>query len=215
VRRHGATDESPPEQVRRALLRHRKLHTKAIFGISDDKKHDSYAAQWFMKATLDLLKLAYVDTGIERFFAIHVHSDNAGSHFKSSKTVFFLSTLLAICASWPVAATAGAVAMSVRAFWEFGAPGHGKGVWDGLGALVKRTVKQDIIDGVALTSTKHVTSAKEVAEHVRARFSTEEWKASHAATTINEIVVVYGSTEEIHGTRPQPDYEYRGQRLPR
>ena len=80
---------------------------------------------------------------------------------------------------------------------------------------MKRTVKQDIIDGVALTSTKHVTSAKEVAEHVRARFSTEEWKASHAATTINEIVVVYGSTEEIHGTRPQPDYEYRGQRLPR
>ena len=71
MRRHGATDESPPEQVRRALLRHRKLHTKAIFGISDDKKHDSYAAQWFMKATLDLLKLAYVDTGIERFFAIH------------------------------------------------------------------------------------------------------------------------------------------------
>ena len=48
-------------------------------------------------------------------------------------------------------------------------PGHGKGVWDGLGALVKRTVKQDIIDGVALTSTKCVTSAAEVAEHVRAR----------------------------------------------
>ena len=75
VLRHGASDESPPEQVPRALLRHRKLHTKAIFGISDDKKHDSYAAQWFMKATLNLLKLAYVDTGIECFFAIHVHSD--------------------------------------------------------------------------------------------------------------------------------------------
>jgi|EP00966_Prymnesium_polylepis_P116886 hypothetical protein len=195
-------------QVRRGLLRHRKLHSKAIFGISDDKKHDSYAAQWFMRASLDLLKCMYVDTGIERFFAIHVHSDNAGSHFKSSKTMFFLSTLLALCAAWPaVAASAGAVAMSVRAFWEFGAPGHGKGVWDGLGALVKRTVKQDIIDGVALTADKQITTAKEVAEHVRARFSTDEWKASHAASTINEIIVVHGSTEEIHGTRPQPDHE--------
>jgi hypothetical protein len=99
------------------------------------------------------------------------------------------------------------MAMSVRAFWEFGAPGHGKGVWDGLGALVKRAVKQDIIDDVALTATKRITSAKEVVEHVRARFSTNDWKASHAAMTINEIVVVHGSTETIHGTRPQPDYE--------
>jgi hypothetical protein len=193
--------------VKRGLLRHRKLHSKAIFGITDDKKHDSYAAQWFMKASLTLLKSAYIDSGIERFFAIHVHSDNAGSHFKSSKTMFFLSTLLALCALWPAAATAGAVTMSVRAFWEFGAPGHGKGVWDGLGALVKRTVKQDIIDDIALTKSKRITTAEEVAEHVRARFSTEDWKASHAAMTINEIVVVHGSTTEIHGTRPQPDFE--------
>ena len=207
VQRHGAAEGSAPQQVRRALLRHRKLHTKAVFGITDDKKHDSYAAQWFMNATLQILKLAYVDTGIERFFATHVHSDNAGSHFKSSKTMFFMSTLLAICAAWPVAVPAGVVAMSARAFWEFGPPGHGKGVWDGLGALVKRTVKQDIIDGVALTTSKRTTSAKELAEHVRARFSTGEWKASHADMTINEIIVVYGSTEEIHGTRPQPDHE--------
>ena len=37
-------------------------------------------------------------------------------------------------------------ALSFRTFWEFGAPGHGKGVWDGLGAWIKRTVRQDIID---------------------------------------------------------------------
>jgi len=121
--------------------------------------------------------------------------------------MFFLTTLLSLCASWPAAAAAGAAAMSMRAFWEFGPPGHGKGVWDGLGALVKRSVKQDIIDGVVLTASKQITCAAEVAEHVRARFSTEEWKNSHAGMTINEIVVVHGSTEEIHGTRPQPDYE--------
>jgi hypothetical protein len=95
-------------------------------------------------------------SGLERFFALHVHSDNAGSHFKSSKTMYFLTTLLTICAAWPAgpaavtgAMAAGATATAFRAFWEFGPPGHGKGVWDGLGALVKRAVRQDIIDGVA------------------------------------------------------------------
>ena len=101
--------------------------------------------------------LIYPSSGLERFFALHVHSDNAGSHFKSSKTMYFLTTLLALCATWPAgpagsvpaAAVAGVAAMSFRAFWEFGPPGHGKGVWDGLGALVKRAVRQDIIDGTA------------------------------------------------------------------
>jgi hypothetical protein len=52
VRPYGAKEGEAPLQVARSLLRHRKLHTKAIFGITDDKKHDSFAAQWFMKATL-------------------------------------------------------------------------------------------------------------------------------------------------------------------
>ena len=102
-----------------------------------------------------VILLTYLLTylGLERFFALHGHSDNAGSHFKSSKTMYFLTTLLALCAAWPagptfaIAATTSASAF--RAFWEFGPPGHGKGVWDGLGALVKRTVRQDIIDGNA------------------------------------------------------------------
>lgn len=215
VRRHGADATSPPLPVARGLLRHRKLHSKAIFGVTDDKKHDSYAAQWFIKASLDLIYAAYVITGIELFFALHVHSDNAGSHFKSSKTMFFLTVLLTFCAAWPAAAAtaaatavagATATAMSVRCFWEFGAPGHGKGVWDGLGALAKRTVKQDIIDGVALTASGRITSAAEVAEHLRARFATDEWRDSHVGGTINEILVVHASTEQIHGSRPQPDH---------
>ena len=39
----------------------------------------------------------------------------------------------------------------------------------------------------------------------------DKWKAKHAAMTINEIVVVHGSTETIHSTRPQPDHEYCAQ----
>ena len=189
---------------------------------------------------MQLLKLAYVDTSLERFFATHVHSDNAGSHFKSSKTMYFLSTMLVLCATWPAgpagsvpaAAVAGVAAMSFRAFWEFGPPGHGKGVWDGLGALVKRAVRQDIIDDVALTKSGHIRTAEEVspgpnplliltlnlvlaltlslvqvAEHVRARFCTDEWRDTHVGKTVNEIIVTYASTEEVHGSRPHPDHE--------
>lgn len=65
---------------------------------------------------------------IEQLFAIHVHSDNAGRHFKSSKTLLFLTTMLAICGEWPIAAATGTIAMSFLAFWEFGAPGHGQGL---------------------------------------------------------------------------------------
>ena len=76
--------------------------------------------------------------------------------------MFFLTTILGIRYAWPSLACAGAIAMSVCVFWEFGAPGHDKRVWNGLGALVKRTVRQDIIDGVVLTQSKQVSNAKEV-----------------------------------------------------
>ena len=71
--------------------------------------------------------------------ALHLHSDNAPSHFKCSKTMYFLSKLPERLKSW----------VSNRPFrvvWEFGPPGHGKGVWDGIGAWMKRTVRQDIVD---------------------------------------------------------------------
>ena len=57
--------------------------------------------------------------------------------------MYFITTLLALLGVWTnglVASLGGALAF--RIFWEFGAPGHGKGVWDGLGALIKRTVRQ-------------------------------------------------------------------------
>ena len=78
-----------------------------------------------------------------------MHSDNAPSHFKSSKTMHYVTKLPARLASWALAAglrTASGVMRSFTFVWEFGAPGHGKGVWDGLGAWMKRTVRQDVVD---------------------------------------------------------------------
>ena len=86
----------------------------------------------------------YVKTGEETFFAWHMHSDNAPSHFKSRQTMHYVTTLPERLKSWASAAGAAlGTALSFRMFWEFGAPGHGKGVWDGIGAWMKRSVRQD------------------------------------------------------------------------
>jgi hypothetical protein len=174
VRRHGATDEAPLEWVERRYLRHRKLHTKAFIHISDDKTHDSHAAQTFINKTIAYLEEHYVQTGKEVFYAWHMHSDNAPSHFKSSKTMHYLTLLPARLAAWArgVVNAAGSGALTFRVFWEFGAPGHGKGVWDGIGAWIKRTVRQDIVDHrpemkTVLTPNEQILSPAQVAEHVK------------------------------------------------
>ena len=209
VRRHGASADAPLEWVERRYLRHRKLHTKAFIHISDDKTHDSHAAQTFILKTMAYLEEHILGDGPgkEVFFALHMHSDNAPSHFKSSKTMHFLTTLPARLASW-----AAALPFSFRVFWEFGAPGHGKGVWDGIGAWMKRTVRQDIVDDrppdakTILTESGNIQTAQEVAEHLKASFNTDEYIETHLHKTINEVVVIYTPTAEIK--RPVPDHKY-------
>ena len=53
IRRYGAAEDAEPELVECEFLRHRKLMTKAFIHISNDKTHDSHAAQTFMNATFD------------------------------------------------------------------------------------------------------------------------------------------------------------------
>ena len=66
---------------------------------------------------------------------------------------------------------------------------------------------------LALTLTPTLTltltlTLMQVAEHVRARFCTDEWRDAHLGKTVNEIIVTYASTGEVHGSRPQPGHEY-------
>ena len=100
-----------------------------------------------------------------------------------------------------------------RCWWEFGCPGHGKGVWDGLGALVKRTVRQDIIDDrprnkTVLSGSGFTRNAEEVAEHVKKRFCTQEWMDKQMHKTVNEVVVHHVDANTLNATRPKPDHEY-------
>lgn len=168
VRRHGVGAEGPLDYVERRFLRPRVLHLEAFVHVSDDKTHDSHAAQLFINKTINHLHEHYVETQKERFTALRVHSDNAPSHFKSSKTMHFLTQLPSrLQTMWGAASE-----HSFRVVWDFGAPGHGKGVWDGIGAWMKRTVRQDVVDHKAdrptvHTSDGHILSAKQVFEHLQ------------------------------------------------
>lgn len=207
VRRYEASGDAPLEMIERQYLRHRKLHTKAFIHVSDDKVHDSYAAQTFVSKTLMHLDEHYAQTGNEKFVALRLHSDNAPSHFKTSKTMHYLTTLVEKLTSWGQPSAM----IPVRIVWEFGPPGHGKGVWDGIGAWMKRTVRQDVIDHstanpTVLTSNGHILSPAQVAEHLQARFQTNEFICTHLLSTINEVIVEYTHTRQI--VRPQPDHVY-------
>jgi len=218
VCRHGLHGDSEPELefIERRYLRHRKLQTKVFAHVSDDKTHDSHAAQTFLEKTFAYLEEHYVKTGKEKFFAWHMHSDNAPSHFKSSKTMHFFSKLRERLASWASGLVVGdghnaGAPLSFRVFWEFGPPGHGKGVWDGIGAWLKRTVREDITDHrpgmkTILLEKGTILSPEDVATHLKMRFDTDAFIESHQGKTINQVIVLYTPTNDI--IRPKPDHEY-------
>lgn len=168
VRRHGAPKDAPPQLIERRYLRDRVMKTKAFIHVSDDKTHDSNAAQKFLNQTFESLDEHYVAAGKEKFVALRMHSDNAPSHFKNSKMMHFLTTLQErLKNSWAPGHNI------FRVVWDFGPPGHGKGVWDGIGAWMKRTVRQDVVDHrppsmpTILTSNGVILSPKQVAEHLQ------------------------------------------------
>jgi hypothetical protein len=67
---------------------------------------------------------------------LHCHSDNAGQHFKNTGALEFFMHLMHL--------RGGAGKCSY--VYSFGAPGHGKGVYDGLGGSMKTKV-HNLIQG--------------------------------------------------------------------
>jgi hypothetical protein len=80
---------------------------------------------------------------------------------------------------------------------EFGCPGHGKGPWDGLGAMVKTKVTLDIMHDKERTMTGKITSPILVTQHLRATFCKKEWLMKHIHTQITQVVVMYRSAEKV------------------
>lgn len=132
----------------------------------------------------------------EKFWAWVLHFDNA-THFKSSGNLHWWSAQLdTLRASSDVG--------FIRHVWlEFGCPGHGKGPWDGLGAVIKNKVTRDITNG--LVEPKH---ALDVAKHVRQTFCTQQWLEEHARGTIKQMVVFYIDTAVMEARFPAVEPVY-------
>lgn len=178
------------EGVRRERLRHRKKHTTATVGVTDEKRHDSHTTQHFLNCQFQQWLLS-LDR--EQFWAWIGHSDNA-THFKSGAMMNYWSGKMSELEF-------------LKMCWiDFGCPGHGKGPWDGLGAVLKQYVTRDITNGKILTESGYITCPAEVAEHLRKRVGSTEWTQAHKDKHIHEIIVFYSPHDEIQ--RPRVDHKF-------
>ena len=89
-----------------------------------DKSHDTWAWQHAMKNWIKQYKI-HPDTAACKF--LHVGSDGVPSHFKNKFSLDFLRQLKVL---W------------IPVQWGFNAPSHGKGPWDGIGAVVKTLLRR-------------------------------------------------------------------------
>ena len=76
-----------------------------------------------------------------------------------------------------------------------------------MGAVMKQTITRDITNGKILTESGYVRDPKEAAEHLKARFETDEWRAAHADKAIHQIVVTYSNHEDIT-ERPPVEHDF-------
>ena len=66
-----------------------------------------------------------------------------------------------------------------------------------MGAAIKQLIRRAILHNKILTSSGYITSAAEVAEHLRNHFTRDEWQKAHQKTTVNEVVVLYSDALEM------------------
>jgi len=141
----------------------------------------------------------------EKFWAWVIHSDNA-NHFKSSPNLFWWSAKLDELLRMR---DRDAEMDFIRCVWlEFGCPGHGKGPWDGFGAVVKTLIRKAITYEKCLTDSTRITCALEAAQHTRRAMSTNEWTLAHQHGTINDVVVFYIDAEEMESEFPAVEPTY-------
>jgi len=127
----------------------------------------------------------------EKFDQVHIHSDNAAQHFKNSKTQRWVSHLYS-AHNW-----------IKNASWSFGCPGHGKGVWDGLGGVIKRRLREDITNGTA-----KIAVPWDCYNHVVRTMDTPIWRANHSHLKVSEFRFHWATTDKFGRPDKGLEYEY-------
>ena len=192
----------------RSLLRHRKRHSVATGHITDDKTHDRHAMQKF---TDDEMK--YLETYMNEYFPedipkkkithLHQHSDNA-VHFKSTGAIHYFTTL--------INDRGGA---SETAFvYSFGAPGHGKGPFDGIGGRWKNKILQAMRSAhgkkasLPFTDSGYIHTVEDVYKALVYYFSNATKKDSQLAgkNPIHHYHFIYHPIEKDPIKRPEESF---------
>ena len=132
---------------------------------------------------------------IEYKVVICMHSDNASQHFKTVKALHWLSHLKE---RFPWLRT-------VR--WCFGCPGHGKGPWDGIGAVIKSLLRRAITDSTCANAAGKISTAEHCYEHIRATLCGPSWHPGRGAA-ISKFVTFYATNHDVDSqTRHVNRYE--------
>lgn len=166
-----------------SLCRHHVERSVANVFATGDCLHDSSATQHFMILQMDWF-LEQKRLGIinETFTSHHIHSDNAGQHFKNKYSARFL-TLYHIKYNLEFAT------------WSFGCPGHGKGPWDGLGETLKNWLGRQAKE-MDQQKEPHRTP-QDCACALEAHFGSDEWVCTHRNHKISRIVTHYVGPDAI------------------
>jgi hypothetical protein len=140
--------------VARQFVHRRVLVNTAHVVVSDDKGHDTE----FVQKALPVVQAWCKEKGLV-FTENLIRSDGATSHFKSKFTLHYLTKYVAEFSL-------------ERACWCFGAPGHGKGPWDGLAGMLKSWLRRQIVDNELIMS-----SEADVFTSLKGHFGTAEYEA--------------------------------------
>jgi hypothetical protein len=124
-----------------------------------------------------------------------VHSDNAAQHFHSVKAMYWLSHL---------PSTFGWID---RVYWAFGCPGHGKGPWDGIGALIKTMLRHSITTGHDIEADGlRIMTPEDCANHMRGQLG-EDWaKDQRRKRAVISRMTVFYADEDVILRRKDAEY---------
>ena len=144
-----------------------KIVSEAHVYASSDKHHDTYFVQHVMQD----LQRHYRERGLT-FSHWYINTDGAASHFKQRYTFFSMFKFRKL-------------AEAVSVMWETCAPGHGKGPWDGIGAVVKRLLRD-----AEVKDRLYASSALDVYRYLVEQ--NEDWKQQIGAKRlVNSFVFHY------------------------
>ena len=194
--------------IERHRMRYRQRHCVASGHVTDDKVHDRHAMQHFTDNELKLLESYMKENFPEdipkgHMTRLHQHSDNASTHFKNTGAINYYTTLIDERGG-----------PNETAFvYSFGAPGHGKGPYDGIGGRWKNKIDQAMSSALTkrleFTESGYIQSVKDVFSALNYYFSEAGKKDAQLAgkNPIHCYKFFYYSADENPIQRPNESFK--------